>query len=223
MSHMSATVQVRCQALESLEATFQEANCADAAAPIIERIVAAFEETMGAPFPRQLVYWCMIMNCFCDAEEDKGFTQILVIDDHATAGDAHVRVATASLAAVKAAFAGTCATLLQPHLDRIIGPLLLRAADGKEALRGPAAKALAAFQMGYSADTFVGTLAGALGAMRSTKAQAVALQAFCAAASQQRLHAGDLNPSTIRCDASPRWFAVPACTNAHGTACVVPV
>lgn len=60
----------------------------------------------------------------------------------ARAGDAHVRVATACLRCL-AATLGTCGALLERHLDRLVPPLLVRAADGKEAVRRAAADALA--------------------------------------------------------------------------------
>lgn len=58
------------------------------------------------------------------------------------AGDAHVRVTTACLQCMQAALAGY-GPLLERHLDRLLPPLLLRAADGKEGVRRAAAEVLA--------------------------------------------------------------------------------
>lgn len=57
-------------------------------------------------------------------------------------GDAHVRVAAACVCCLGAAL-GSCGGLLERHLGRLVPPLLVRAADSKEAIRRAATDALA--------------------------------------------------------------------------------
>ncbi len=52
-----------------------------------------------------------------------------------------MRVAVSCLRCLSAAL-GACGALLERHLDRLVPPLLVRAADGKEAIRRAAADAL---------------------------------------------------------------------------------
>ena len=68
-----------------------------------------------------------------------------------------MRVAAAALGALGSALGG-CARALQPHLDRLVGPLLLRATEPKEALSAPAAAALDALPDAYPADVYLTVL-----------------------------------------------------------------
>ncbi|KAK9843845.1 hypothetical protein WJX81_008697 [Elliptochloris bilobata] len=104
-------------------------------------------------------------------------------------GDAHLRVAGATLAALAAALAAG-GRLFEPHLDRLMTPLFLRAADNKEALRRGAAQALAALPGAVAPDALLGALAGALAAARSTRAQ-IAVLDFFAVLARTRALAGD--------------------------------
>ncbi|BDA47128.1 probable CLIP-associating protein 2 [Coccomyxa sp. Obi] len=126
--------------------------------------------------------------------------------------DAHVRVATACLRCLGATL-GACGALLERHLDRLVPPLLVRAADGKEAVRRAAADALAVLPGVVSADVFLSTLTAAVGAAgvvsadvflltltaavgnaRSTKAQTAAIDTFTAVAPLLR----DIGPPALR-------------------------
>jgi hypothetical protein len=116
----------------------------------VDRIVTVFLENLGMPglqTAAMLPLICMHIihstRCPHGVEVLEALIDIFKSLVAGWAGDAHVRVATACLHCTQAAFVG-CGPLLERHLDRLLPPLLLRAADGKEGIRRAAAEALAA-------------------------------------------------------------------------------